>query len=326
MVLDSSAVVEGCDISYWQGVIDFKIMYAVGIRFVIIRAGYGMKADKNFITYINGAISAGIMVGIYWFMYAGSITEARNNARKCIEIIAPYKEYIVCRVWADWEYDSDKNAGYMTNAKRSSMVRAFLSQLQDEGYEVGIYSNQDYIKSGKFTESLIREFPLWFAKYSDNMGKYAERGQGAHPYLWQHTSKGKGKTYGVQSTYLDLNRGYFSIERDVSTDNVLDDVQSDNTIIKASDNPYPKPTRIIYYDPNRYLMRGDDVKHVQWELWRFGLFLDENGVPDAAKIDGIWGRDSDEAFAEAQRRLGLLTNNKPDRKCGSISLAKFHSI
>ena len=321
MVLNSTIVIRGCDISYWQGTIDFNIMYAVGIRFVIIRAGYGTKIDKNFVTYINSAIAAGIIVGIYWFMYANGIADAKKNAQKCIEVITPYKEHIVCGVWCDWEYDSDKNAGYISNAKRSSMVRTFLSLLQAEGYEVGIYSNQDYIKSGKFTQSLIKEFPLWFAKYSDNMGIFAERGLGGHPYVWQNTSKGDGQAYGVQSRYLDLNRGYFTIEQDVNTDNVLDNVQSDNTVIKASDNPYPKPTRIIYYDPHKYLMRGDDIKHVQWDLWRFGLFLDENGIPDAKKIDGLWGTESDEAFVEAQRRLGL----NPDRKCGPVSLAKFQS-
>lgn len=314
MLLNCTVVIKGCDISYWQGNIDFNKMYKAGIRFVIIRAGFGTTIDKNFVTYINGAIKAGLQVGVYWFIYAKSDAAARNNAKKCIEVIAPYKKCIKCGVHADWEYDSDKNAGEMSSAKRSSIVRTFLSKLQEEEYEVSIYSNQDYIQSGKFTASLIAEFPLWFAKYSQSMGKYACKGLGGHPYIWQHTSEGCGSVYGVSSKFLDLDRGYFTIQEVTDTENVLDKVQTDNTVIKASDNPYPEPTRNIQYITGKYQQYGDDVKWAQWHLWRFGLFVDANGIPDASEIDGYWGYKSDVALKEAQRRLGLPVTGILDQK------------
>lgn len=318
MVLNSTVVLKGSDISYWQGNIDFVKMYKAGIRFVIIRAGYGTTQDKNFVTYINAAIKAGLMVGVYWFMYAKNDTAARNNAKKCIEVIEPYKEHIPCMVWADWEYDSDANAGAMTSAKRSSLVRVFLSQLQAAGYQVGIYSNQDYIQSGKFTASLIADYPLWFARYAAAMGKYAERGKDGHPYIWQHTSQGRGQTYGVSSTYIDLNRGYFEIkETGTDTETVLDKVQSDVAVVTAADNPYPEPTRELKYRKGHYLQYGDDVRWNQWNLWRFGLMLDENGNPDEAQIDGYWGPACDAAQKEAEKRLGLPVNgilSADDRK------------
>lgn len=321
MVLNSTVVLKGSDVSYWQGNIDFEKMYKAGIRFVIIRAGYGTTQDKNFVTYINAVIKAGLMVGIYWFMYAKNETAARNNAKKCIEVIAPYKAHIHCMVWADWEYDSDANAGQMSSAKRSSIVRVFLSCLEEAGYQSGIYSNQDYIQSGKFTASLISEYPLWFAKYSPSMGKYAERGKDGHPYIWQHSSQGCGSAYGVSSKYLDLNRGYFEI-KEVSTETVLDKVQTNNTVIKASDNPYPAPQRVIRYQPGKYLQYGDDVKWVQWHLWRFGLLVDEHGIPDATLIDGYWGAKSDAALRKAQRRLGLVV----DGCVGSNTRNKFETV
>lgn len=318
MVLNRTVVLKGSDVSYWQGNVDFDRMYKAGIRFVIIRAGYGTTQDKNFVTYINAAIKAGLMVGIYWFIYAKNEITARNNAKKCIEVIAPYKAYIHCMVWADWEYDSDANAGAMTSAKRSSLVRVFLSQLEEAGYQVGIYSNQDYIQSGKFTPGLVSAYPLWFAKYSVTMGKYAGCGKDGHPYLWQHSSKGKGRDYGVASTYLDLNRGYFEIkEAGANTETVLDKVQSDVNVITSADNPYPEPTRELRYRKGHYLQYGDDVRWNQWNLWRFGLMLDENGNPDATQIDGYWGPDCDAAQKEAEKRLGLPINgilSADDRK------------
>lgn len=317
MMLNPSVVERGCDISYWQGNVDFKKMYAAGIRFVVIRAGYGTTADKNFVTYINGALAAGLKVGVYWFLYAKSDEKARNNAKKCLELIEPYADKITYGVWADWEYDSDQNAGAMTPARRSTLVRVFLTQLIDAGYEAGIYSNQDYIQSGKFSVTLIKDYPLWFAKYSNTMGKYAERGLGGHPYLWQHSSKGDGKNYGVSSTYLDLDWGYITLQEEIDTENVLDKVQTDVKIIKASDNPYPEPTRNLKYVAGRYLQYGDDVKWAQWHLWRFGLLLDKNGLPDATQIDGYWGPKSDAAQKEAEKRLNLEKNgilNKEKRE------------
>lgn len=317
----SGKTAQACDISYWQGQIDFKKMYAAGIRIVIIRAGYGTTQDKNFVSYINGALAAGIAVGVYWFMYALNAHGAVANARKCAEVILPYKGQITCGVWADWEGDSDRKAGKLTPAQRSAMVNAFLGVLETD-YEVGIYSNQDYIKSGKFTKSLIADYPLWFAKYSLAIGQYADKGKDKAAYMWQYTSSAYGNMYGVSSATIDLDRVYFRPVYPTVKETVLDKVQKDNTVIKASDNPYPKPTRIIYYKPGMYIMRGDDIKHVQWHLWRFGLFLNEHGIPDATKIDGKWGSDSQTAFEEAQRRLGL----EMDGKCGSISIEKFNNV
>lgn len=94
------------------------------------------------------------------------------------------------------------------------------------------------------------------------------------------------------------------------------------TAVKASDNPYPEPTRTIYYVPGKANMQGDDVKWVQWHMWRFGLFLDRAGHPDASKIDGIWGQASDKALGEAQGILGL----QQDKKCGPKSRQAFKEI
>ena len=81
MTMNNTKVLKGCDISYWQGSVDFAKMYKAGIRFVIIRAGYGTKADKFFVSYIAGALAAGISVGVYWFIYASNTQDAEQNAQ-----------------------------------------------------------------------------------------------------------------------------------------------------------------------------------------------------------------------------------------------------
>lgn len=310
LILNQSLAVDGCDISYYQGKVDFKKMYAAGIRFVIIRAGYGKTTvDKNFVTYINEAVKAGLLVGVYWFIYAKNDNDIAVNALKCLETITPYRALLTCGVWVDFEYDSDRYAGYLSNAKRSSMVKRFLNIVEQEGYEVGIYTNQDYIKSGKFTPELIKQYPIWLAKYASEIGSWGKKGKDGHPYIWQKSSKVSGKNYGVSSTYLDFNKGYFEVDKfEAKTDNVVDKVKETPTVVKASDNPYPKPIRILQYIPGKYIQQGDDVKHAQWCLWRFGLLLDDKGIPDATLIDGFWGPKCDAAQREAEKRLGLLVD------------------
>lgn len=309
---------DGCDISYYQGDVDFAVMKKTGIKAVIIRAGYGTTIDKRFISYINAAIKAGLAIGIYWFIYAADVEMSKKNAEKCLEVIAPYMDFIMCGVWADWEYDSDRYAGALTSVVRSALVEAFCTEIEKAGYEAGLYSNQDYIQSGKFQPWLVAKYPLWFAKYSSNIGNYADRGKGSRPYMWQYRSDGDGKAYGVNSKSLDMNRMYIDLVPDAAVPPV-ENVSKNSDAIKASNNPYPEPTRTIYYVPGKTIMYGDDVKWVQWHLWRFGLLVDKTGVPDATQIDGKWGPASDKAFIIAQGRLGL----QQDRKCGVQTRQKF---
>ena len=321
LLCSDEASVDGCDISYYQGNIDFKVMKAAGIKVVIIRAGYGTTIDKRFISYINAAIKAGLAVGIYWFIYAADMAGIERNAQKCIEIVAPYKQYITCGVWCDWEYDSDRYAGILTSEERSNMVNAFNQKIEKAGYESGIYSNQDYIQSEKFTTWLISKYPLWFAKYALVKGKYASKGKKGRSYLWQYSSDGNGSRYGVSSKKLDLNKVYINITCEETTP-PSDKVTETPASIKACNNPYIEPTRVIFYNAGKSYMYGDDIKWVQWHLWRFGLFLNSLGLPDASQIDGIWGAKSDSAFAIAQERLGLAI----DRKCGRVSREKFKKV
>ena len=193
---------KGIDVSYHQGIIDWQKVKNDGVTFAIIRAGYGKtQMDKKFIENICGANTSGIEVGIYWFIYAKNVSEAIENADRCHACISLYKGIIKHKVWADWEYDSDKR-NPQTKAGRTAIVKAFCERLESHGYDVGVYANPDYMKS-KFDMSQLSKYPLWLAKYSSSKGSY-------NPFMWQYSSKGnvsgiKGNVdmnimYGVEST------------------------------------------------------------------------------------------------------------------------------
>lgn len=185
---------KGIDVSYHNGVIDWQKVKQ-SVDFAIIRAGYGKSTmDKQFINNICGAHTAGLKIGIYWFIYAANTDEAILNAKMCEKCIEGYKNIITMRAWADWEYDSDKR-NPQTKEGRTNIVKAFCDYLSSKGYETGVYSNVDYLTS-KFGD--LSKYPLWLAKYSSNKGNYS-------PFMWQYSSK--GRVEGI-STYVDMNICY----------------------------------------------------------------------------------------------------------------------
>lgn len=193
---------KGIDVSYHQGIIDWKKVKNDGVTFAIIRAGYGKKTqDKKFSNNIIGAINEGLDIGIYWFIYADNVADSVANAEFCDIVIKLYKSKINLKIWADWEYDSDKR-NPQSKASRTDIVEAFCKTLKAKGYDVGVYANPDYITS-KFDMSQLSKYPLWLARYSSSKGSY-------NPFMWQYSSKGKVSgikgnvdmniMYGVEST------------------------------------------------------------------------------------------------------------------------------
>lgn len=179
---------KGIDVSKHQGVIDWKKVASSGVKFAIIRAGYGKtNVDKYFKKNIEGAINAGLKVGVYWFIYALNEKDAVANAEKFHKTIEPYKKHITMKVFADWEYDSDdyskKNGVKQTNASRTRIVKRFLEYLKAKGWDVANYANPDYIMH--YFEDLS-VYPLWLAYYTDDEAKAKKY----KPWMWQYSSKG----------------------------------------------------------------------------------------------------------------------------------------
>ena len=192
---------KGIDVSKWNGTIDWNKVKASGIDYVIIRAGYGSKTvDPQFKSYIEGASKAGLKIGVYWFSYAYNVEMAKNEAKVCLETIAPYKNNISYPVYFDFEYDSvryaNDNGATITKSLSTEMANTFLNEVEKQGYTSGIYTNKDF-GDRYFSEYLLLENNLWVAQYSDNCTYN-------RPYMmWQYTDQ--GTIDGINSTKFDMN-------------------------------------------------------------------------------------------------------------------------
>ena len=184
---------KGIDISYCQKAVDWNTLK---VDFVIMRAGYGKYAyqkDVMFESHYKNACNKGIAKGAYWYSYAMSEAEAKEEAKACIEVLKGKKfEY---PIYFDVEEPKQKALG---KAKVSAIVKAFCSTMEAAGYWVGLYTNVDWYKN-VITDEIKKRYAIWIASW--DVAKPAING----PYgIWQYKV---GRINGVSGD-CDLDYGY----------------------------------------------------------------------------------------------------------------------
>ena len=167
---------KGIDVSSHQGLVDWAKVKAAGIEFAIIRAGYGKyesQVDSRFEQNAFGALSAGIHAGVYWFSYATTPDEAREEAKLCASTIEKYKGKFDFPVYFDYEYDSEeyskKQGVTPTQELRESLAEAFCVEIQAQGWRAGVYTNKDYLRNRWRLEALNKH-EIWLADYTGGPG------------------------------------------------------------------------------------------------------------------------------------------------------------
>lgn len=138
-------IYHGIDVSKYNnnnGTIDWNKVKKAGVDFVIVRVGYRgygksgtLCTDPFYKTNIEGALAAGIKVGVYYFTEALTTAEAKEEAKFCIDKIKDYD--ITLPVAIDYEYPTDgsKPVGRMYDAKLSKSaatanVKAFCAAVK----------------------------------------------------------------------------------------------------------------------------------------------------------------------------------------------------
>lgn len=172
----------GIDVSQWQGNINWASVKASGkVDYAILRAGYGRsisQKDPTFETNYANAKAAGIPLGVYWYSYATSISDAQLEARTCIEVIKGKQfEY---PIYFDLEERSQFNNG---RDFCSSLVNAFCQELEKSGYFAGLYISRSPLQS-YITPTVASRYALWIAEYASRCNYSGDYG------MWQYTSGG----------------------------------------------------------------------------------------------------------------------------------------
>lgn len=182
----------GIDVSHWQKLIDWEQVEASGVDFAMIRLGYrgyekgGLSMDSYAIANLDGAIAAGLDVGVYFFSQALTPEEAEEEAYFVVEQLEPYAEHITMPVVFDWEHVSSSSAR-TANMRDPDILTdctlAFLQTVEAAGYRPMVYFNRT--QSWKYLNlEELKDYEFWLAAYTQRMD---------FPYkirMWQYTNKG----------------------------------------------------------------------------------------------------------------------------------------
>lgn len=159
-----------------------------------------MRGDTQFLNNVQGALDAGLDVGIYYFSQAITVEEARQEAAYVIEQIAPYR--ITYPVVFDWErqnYAGSRTQTIPDTGLLCSMANAFCADIEAAGYEAMIYFYQNLAYNNLDLSQLL-DYPFWLAQYTDYPSFYYDFD------MWQYTSS--GKVPGISGN-VDLNLRFF---------------------------------------------------------------------------------------------------------------------
>ena len=198
----------GIDVSFWQGDIDWQKVKETGIEFAMIRTAWrGSEEgilDTDDFAQINyeGAIKAGIKVGVYMFSQAICVEEAIEEANYLLNIIKDWT--VEMPVVFDWEFISEESrTGKVTARTLTDCAKAFCDTVAKAGFEPMIYFGFNLSRNMLYLAELT-DYKFWLAQYNTVLN---------YPYkidMWQYTET--GTVPGIQGK-VDINL-YFPWEED----------------------------------------------------------------------------------------------------------------
>ena len=239
--------IQGSDISRWQHpndkLIDFKMMFESGMRFVLIKASDAQEAaDIETMKWLvgdrNAAQAAGLYTGMYHFAYLPNsedsdyvIRDAKAQAQKVIWRLASLGGYNERDLPLALDLENNcvkknKSGVCIKNMSRSMVTlwaETWLKTIEDKtGRKPFLYSYSQFLEGATARSEILRQYPLWLAHYGVNPadpiaqpGQRATIGCFVHSWssancssqwqIWQYSSCGIGSKYGVPSARLDLN-------------------------------------------------------------------------------------------------------------------------
>lgn len=198
---DDENALMGIDVSSHQREIDWEAVSASGVEFAMIRVGYRghSKGTVNYDDYyranIEGALAAGLEVGVYFFSQAVNEGEAIEEARFLLHGIEGYD--VTFPVVFDWETITNDEARTdgLPGSVVTSCAAVFCRAVEKAGYSPAVYINR---RQAYYTYDLetIMQYPIWLAEYSDLPTYYYDF------QMWQHSNT--GSVPGIEGD-VDLN-------------------------------------------------------------------------------------------------------------------------
>lgn len=175
---------KGIDVSKWQGSISWPDVAADGVQFVMIRLGYGTKdggaLDEKFHQNMEGALSAGLDVGVYFYGTAVTEEAARAEAHFVLSALSAYRGRAAYPIAYDTE---DNTQGALSKSALTAVVAAFCDTIRAQGWYPMFYTSRYWLESKLYPSKINAD--VWLAQWA------AEPTYSGAYGIWQHSDGGK---------------------------------------------------------------------------------------------------------------------------------------
>lgn len=196
-------MIQGIDVSHYQGNIDWGKVAKAGIKFAYVKASQGATIqDAKADDYVDGAKAAGLLVGLYhYFTPTGDAGAQYRNFMSVAEKCGGLQGMLVPAL--DVEGDVHNGLGDMSGADYASSALAWLSYIgKSVTKKCIVYTFPSF--SAKLQYKLGGS-PLWCASYPSL--SFTNGAMNGFPgwdnwTIWQYSDKGSIK--GI-SGYVDLD-------------------------------------------------------------------------------------------------------------------------
>ena len=193
------------DVSYYNSDIDWDVVKAQGIDFVIIRIGgrgwtSGLLYDDcRTREYLRSARKAGLQLGAYFYSTATTPYEAVEEASVAVKTLDGIP--LDLPLFIDVEFSGEFPKGRsdrLSPSQRAEIATAFCETVRSSGYLPGVYAGQNFLKA-YIDYNVISRYTIWLASYTtDNQLPFFDKRYD----LWQFTES--GRVDGIRGI-VDLN-------------------------------------------------------------------------------------------------------------------------
>lgn len=168
----------GVDISEMNGQVDFPALQKAGVKFVIIRCGYGSdfahQDDSRFQENVEKAERAGMPWGTYLYSYAVNPAMAKSEAQHTLRLLKGRKPPY--GAWYDVEDAQQEGCDLVP------VCEAYCTALEEAGLYAGIYSALSWWE-GRLHSPRLDRFDKWVAQWAGSCGYKKPYG------MWQYTDR-----------------------------------------------------------------------------------------------------------------------------------------
>lgn len=192
------------DISYAQQKVDFEAVKASGVKAVIIRTGYFGKTDTMFNSHMEGAIAAGLDIGVYTYIMADNAAQAVLEAQETINRIDRYRGKITYPVYCDMESGKYYDESRFNDDTRTRIIENFCNVISGAGYYPAVYINPSWLEQWTKKERILENYDIWLAAWTNSADIPTRYDYGQKMWQWG-TEAIKGISSAVDSNlcYVD---------------------------------------------------------------------------------------------------------------------------